>query len=181
MRKGINREKRWRHLGVPGVLTIAALLLLFIAQGGAEVTKESGRNVYHVAKAEVIKVDDVPGHVIGIVDFRGLSLLDTGEVATYTSKVMFEYTNGNGTHWGYSQTTFEDGSVTRTKAQGTTTALPNGFSEFKGTYSYIGGTGRYEGIKGEGTYSGKRMAPLTPGGPADCYQEWSGTRILPSR
>jgi hypothetical protein len=163
------------------MLTTVALFLLFATPAGAEMTKAKGQVVYHVVKAEVIKVDDVPGHVIGIVDFRGLNLLDTGEIATWTTKVMFDYTNGNGTHWANTQTTFEDGSITRTKGQGTTTSLPSGVSEFKGTYNYIGGTGRWEGIKGEGTYSGKRMAPLTPGGPADCYQEWSETRILPSR
>ena len=163
------------------MLIVVALFLLFAIQAGAEVTQEKGQIVYHVVKAEVIKVDDVPGHVVGIVDFRGLNLMDTGEIATYTTKVTFDYINGNGTHWAYSQNTFDDGSVTRAKAQGTTRSLPNGVSEFKGTYTTIGGTGRWEGVQGEGTYSGKRMAPLTPGGPADCYQEWSGTRILPSR
>jgi hypothetical protein len=161
----------------------ATLLAVFasISLAGAESMEWKGRTVYHMTKVEAIPVGDVPGHVIGIADARGLTFIDNGEVATYLSRICFDFTNGNGPHWAYGVTTYEDGSTTVVKAEGTTTALPGGASTFEGTLSYIKGTGRFEGIQGGGTYTGKRVAPLAPGGPADSYSDWSATYTLPSR
>jgi len=162
------------------ILAIAILgLFVGVSLAGAETAK--GRIVYHFFKVERIEVGDVPGHVIGVADGRGLTSFDTGEVATMLTKLMFDYTNGSGPFQSYAITSFEDGSTKVSKVQGTTTALPGGISTFKATYSYIMGSGRFEGIKGTGSLAGKRMAPLTPGGPADCYLDFTETYTLPTR
>jgi hypothetical protein len=46
--------------------------------------------------------------------------------------------------------------VGTTTAEGTT-------SRIQGTVSVLGGKGRFEGAKGEGTVSGTRLAPLATG------------------
>jgi len=158
-----------------------AMLAAFVAPplAGAETAK--GRIVYHFFKVERTEVGDVPGHGIGVADGRGLTSFDTGEVASTLFKLMFDYTNGTGPFQCYGITTFEDGSAKVSKFQGTTTALPGGISTFKATYTYIKGTGRFEGITGTGSFTGKRTAPLTPGGPADCYLDFTETYTLPAR
>ena len=160
-----------------------AILALFVGSSlaGAETIKEKSRTVYHMTKVEAIPVGDVPGHIIGIADARGLFFIEGGEVGAFSNKIWFDYTNGNGSHWAYSINTFPDGSTRVNKAQGTTTALPSGESTFEGTFTFVRGTGRWEGIQGGGSYTRKRLAPLTPGGPADCYMDSVYTYTLPSR
>jgi len=163
------------------ILTVG-ILVCFVAAplAGAETMK--GRIVFHYVKVEVIQVGDVAGHVIGVAEARGLYFDDIKkEVGTYSNRVMFDYINGSGTHWGYDLRTYEDGSTMVTKFEGTTMAGEGGISSFKGTGSFIKGTGRYEGIQGGTSYAGKRLAPLTPGGPADCYADFTGSYTVPGR
>ena len=172
------RAKLWFTL-----LTVA-IIAAFVAVplAGAEKTvNEKGRVVYHFVKAEVMQVGDVPGHIVGITDGRGLSFPDTGEVGTYLGKVTFDITNGTGPHQAYWVTTYEDKSTVITSCKGVTTARPDGTSTFEGTYTYIGGTGRFAGIQGGGSYTGKRMAPLAPGVPADTFSDYVTTYTLPSQ
>ena len=169
------RARLW--FAILAVIILAAFTIA--VQAGAETGK--GRIVYHFFKVERIEVGDVPGHVIGVADGRGLASLDTGEVATFLTKVVFDYTNGSGPFQGYCIFTFEDGSTKIYKAQGTTTALPGEVSTFKATYTYIKGTGRFEGIQGTGSFTGKRTAPLILGGPTESYQDFTETYTLPTR
>ena len=162
----------------------ACLFVVFAATPAAwadKIVKEKGRVVYHFVKVEVMEVGDVPGHILGIVDQRGLTTLDTGEVGTWSSKVMLDLTKGTGSHQSYTVTTFEDKSTSVTMAHGTTTARPDGTSAFEGTFTYIAGTGRFTGVKGEGSYTGKRMAPVAPGAPADAAMDYAATYTLPSQ
>lgn len=142
---------------------------------------DRGRVVYHAAKVDVMEVGDAPGHVLAIVDQRGLQTNQAGEVGQWSTKVFLDLTNGTGPHLSYTTVTFEDKSTMVTKANGVTTARADGTSTFEGTFDYIGGSGRFSGIKGGGKYAGKRLAPLTPGVPADIYQEYTAAYTLPSR
>jgi len=48
---------------------------------------------------------------------------------------------------------------------GTATAVDGGKRTiFEGPSECIGGTGRFEGLKGKGTYKGERVGPLKSGG-----------------
>jgi len=154
---------------------IVALTVLAVfgawSLAGAETVKTKGRTVYHFVKTEVMKVGDVPGHVVGVVDTSGLTSFDTGEVATLSQKIILDLTNGTGPHRAYFVNTFEDGSTLIGIAEGTTTAREGGISTFDGTITYTGGSGRFEGTKGGGPYTGKRMAPVVSGSPAECYSD----------
>jgi hypothetical protein len=142
--------------------------------------KESGRVVYHIPKVEVMEVPDVPGHIIAIADQRGLVTLDTGETGLWMTRVTLDLTKGNGPHHAYTVTTFEDKSTTITEGKGMTTAHPDGTSTFEGTFTYVGGTGRFAGVRGGGTYAGKRMGQLVPGVSVDLWQNYTATYKLPS-
>ncbi len=172
------RAKLW--LAILAVAILAVFIALPLA-GAEKVVQEKGRNVYHVVKAEAIPVGDVPGHIVGVAELRGLSFPDTGEVGTYSIKATLDLTNGMGTTETYAMTTFEDKSTMISLAKSSVTARPDGTSTFEGTYTYIGGTGRFEGIQGGGSYTGKRLAPLTPGLTADAFLDYVATYTLPSQ
>lgn len=141
---------------------------------------EKSRQVYHPSKVEVMQVGDVPSHVVGIADASGLSFNDSGEVANYSGKIFFDLTNGTGPHQSYTVLTFEDKSTLISLNKGMTTARPDGTSTFEGTFTYIGGTGRFSGVKGGGSYTGKRMAPWALDGAADSFSDSVATYTLPS-
>ena len=163
--------------GLVGVLCLVVCLLLSVLQVEAETSKT--RLVYRLAEVEMMEVGDVPGHVIGVIQLRGLAFAN-GEVGTYSGWVTMDYTNGSGRHEAYGVVTFEDGSAHVTKSQGTTEASEDGkISLFEGTFTYTGGAGRFEGIKGKGSYSGKRVAPLSVG--ADSYNDLTSTYTLPAK
>ena len=171
------RTKLWFAIGAVVMLAVVVALPL----AGAEIISQKVRVVYDIVKAEVIQVGDVPGHVVGVAEGRGIAFPDNGEVGTFSNRIYFDYINGSGTHWSYAQFTFEDGSTCFNKSQGTTTALPGGKSSYEGTITYIKGTGRFEGIQGGGPYAGRRLAPLAPGVPADSYFDLTATYTLRSR
>ena len=131
------------------VLLIVACLLLSVTQARAET--EKGREVFHMIKKEEIEVGDVPGHVVGVIEDKGLTFYENGEIATMSTVYTFDNTYGIGTAQGYSIYTFEDGSTQVHKWQ---ESWPEkGLT--KGTFTYLRGSGRFEGIKGSGSFTGK--------------------------
>jgi hypothetical protein len=161
---------------------IAVFGTVSLATAAEKTVNQKPRDVYHVVKAEVMQVGDVPSHIVGIFDASGLEFnMDTGEVCNYAVKVFVDLTNGTGPHQSYTVTTCTDKSTTSGLAKGVTTAQPDGTSTFEGTFTFTGGTGRFSGIKGGGSYTGKRMAPITPGGAADSFSDGVVTYTLPSQ
>ncbi len=69
------------------------------------------RETGYTAKVNVIEVDDVPGHIIGVGEFPGVLSCDDGSVATTSTKDMFDYIKGSGKFHGYNVATFEDGVI----------------------------------------------------------------------
>ena len=161
------------------MLSIAALAAFAaLSLAGAETIR--GRQVQFITKAEVIQVGDVPDHIIGIYDQTGLASFETGEVASFALKGTLDYIKGSGTIQGYTILTFEDGSTMTTKYQGTTRPDPSGKgSRWESTWAYIQGTGRWAGIQGGGTSTGRRFAPFGAG--AQAYSDVTGTYTLPPR
>jgi hypothetical protein len=43
--------------------------------------------VQNTAEVTTVEVGDVPGHIVGVVEFKGLSFFADGEVATQTLAV----------------------------------------------------------------------------------------------
>ena len=132
-----------------------------------------------MSEIEAAKVDDVPGHVVGIGEVKGLTFFDDGETAIFYGAFSFDYINGSGTFDAYIVNTFEDGSILAYEINKAETRAAKGgkISELRGQYTYIKGTGRFAGIKGGGVFSGKRIAPLSAG--ADSYTDFNGSGYLP--
>ena len=171
-----------RNWGIIGILFIAALLLMPATQAGAETMK--CRLVSYLAKAEWSPVGDVKGHVVGFYSRRGLAFFENGEVATFSNRGWFDSTKGKSTYQGYNLYTFEDGSTTTGKVEGTLTPIEGTKQRSaKGTQEYIKGTGRFEGIKGSGTHTGTQVLPYSKekGIFGDAYFDVTNTYTLPKK
>jgi len=106
-----------------------------------------------------IDVGDVPGHQVRVLEIystypnaepncEGLKAVESWGRGTS------DYINTNGSANGYTVTVLENGDKTFQRWFGIAQAVdnPDGSRKitFTGTYSYIGGTGKYAGIKGMG-------------------------------
>ncbi len=171
MRKGC---QRW---GVISLLVMGTGLLLASTDVRAETLK--WRQSEHIKKTEsIIVVGDVPDHIVGVGEGGGLAFFENGQFAIFSSTYAVDYTNGSGPHWAYSLYSFEDGSSFVIRGQGTTTAEQDGkIAVFKGTFSFNDGSGRFRGIQGSGSYTGRRLAPLAAG--AEGYRDFTATYTLP--
>jgi hypothetical protein len=131
-------------------------------------------------KVERVKVTEMKGVVIGVLDRKGLSIFDNGEIATTDCRGIFDTKKG---FQGYSSLSFEDGSTLILSWKGPTRqSRSEKYWEYGIEVDFVDGTGRFEGVKGSGSYKSKQ--PLWN----DDYKakgitlyEFSGTYDLPSK
>jgi hypothetical protein len=149
-----------RNLGIIGILFIAALLLVPAKQAVAKSMKYKISG--HVTKVEWIAVPDVEKHVIALYERRGVAIYENGESAAYHTRGTTNTIKGQGSFHGYSNYLFEDGSTIMTEYTGTMW-YPSGkkLRSLKGEGKYIKGTGRFKGIEGKVSFTGKIIAPYT--------------------
>ena len=145
-------------LGLIGFLLILALLLGSTTQATAETLNYKLFN--HVTKAEVFPIPDAEGHEVTVTTREGVNRFENGEMAWVKAIIIRD---GTKTAWSFDQyvmMTFNDGSiiVTRTKGAAQPTATAGALST-KWTGEIIHGTGRFQGIKGTSTSSGKVLPP----------------------
>ena len=138
----------------------------------------TSRRVQGTAEVTTAEVGDVPGHIVGVVEFKGLTFFADGEIATHVNPATFDLTNGSGPHQGYVVHYFDDGSTSVERYQGEARLSPDGKrTTVTGTFQCIGGTGRFAGLEGEGTYRGERLGALQTGDYV--YVDTSGSCTVP--
>lgn len=164
-----------------GILVISAWVLGSFIQAGAETLRIKVSS--YSTQVEVIQVGDMEGHIIMPHTRRGLAFFENGDVATYTCWAMGDLIKGKGTADGYTMFTFEDGSTIVYKFKGIWEPGPRGFPVGKGTGEFTKGTGRYEGIKGGLTWSGKFYTGYSKekGTLGDSVLEVTATYTLPQK
>lgn len=114
--------------------------------------KESGRYVNLTPKTSCTKVGDVEGHVVCTFESQGVLFSDSGEIGKRVVRGMIDYTKGVGTNQGHSVTTFGDGSSRTSSWKGVAKRDADNSRYSEGTYTCIGGSGRYVGIKCNGKW-----------------------------
>ena len=164
--------------------SIFSFVLLFafgpiVTEAGAETM--NCKLISMVERMETVQISDLEGVVIGVMDRKGLSVFENGDIATTTCRGTFDTKKG---FQGYSALAFEDGSTIVVAWKGPTSRVPPGgkFGGYSFTFEYTKGTGRFEGIKGSGTITAKfpnwdkdfRAKGFT-------YYEFTGTYTLPSQ
>jgi hypothetical protein len=170
-----------RNLGIIGILYIAVWLLVPATQAKAETVKS--KYTTQLTKMEYVLLPDVKGHVAIVYERRGVAIFEN-EVAAVTISGMAEFTKGEGSFMGYTQTIYEDGSTTLARVTGSKVFAPDGklrlYKEMKG--EYIKGTGRFEGIKGNLSYTGREITPYTKDETKqDNWIEVTATYTLPKK
>jgi hypothetical protein len=136
-------------------LVVSASVAGALAIGGvarAGEMQESGQYVNLAPKVSCSKVGDAEGHVVCSFEAQGVLIDGNGEMGARVVRGTIDYTNGVGTNQGHSVTTFGDGSTRTSAWQGMAKrdAQNNRYSE--GTYTCVGGSGRFAGIKCDGTW-----------------------------
>ena len=103
-----------------------------------------------------IEVGDVEGHVVAVFENKQVWVSEiTGERSTAISRGTMDFNTktGQGTASGYSTMTYASGD----KRFGSYEGKIVGKGRWKGTFTDIGGTGKYEGCKGGGTWESQSL------------------------
>lgn len=154
------------------LLALTAIASLVVGVAGSAHADETLkiRTVMHAISVQSHEVGDVDGHVVSVTHYSGLVSLPDGGIGTTSFTAAVDYIKGSGpVVFNYQNFTFNDGSVLWVKYSGTTT-VEGTKSVFKGSGTVIGGKGRYDGAKGDLTFSGARLVPLATG--ADLYSDF---------
>ena len=132
------------------------------------------RNVYHNVKWEQVNVGDEDGHVIAVAENKGITTNLEGKwfADGYSERSMaiddMNLKTGLGSGQGYGETTDRDGNKWYYTWEGN--GLKGGkfgTGYWAGTWTMVKGTGRFEGIKGKGTWQS-----YNAGGQS--YTDWEG-------
>ncbi len=165
----LNRRFAWLSAG-----TLVTGLMLLAHSAIAQDAPPQGRIVYHVSKVEAFDVGGhVEGHLLGVLQGFGVYFTANGEIANTIWTVIFDTVRGGGTAQGYQVNVFLDGSRSTIALKGTVQADEEGSRHYEGTWVCLGGTDRFEGSVGGGTYTGESMISLLDSG-AVAYLELSG-------
>jgi hypothetical protein len=169
-------------------ITVAFVLASVLSLGFAPIVIQAGAETMNfklvsmVEKREMVKVTETEGVWLGVIDRKGLSIFDNGEIATTSCRAAIDTKRG----WlGYSSMIFEDGSTLLVSWKGPTSEsrpADGKYYEYGIAAEFAEGTGRFKGIKGSGTFTSKQ--PLWD----DDYKskgftayEFSGTYTLSSQ
>jgi hypothetical protein len=112
----------------------------------------SSRYIDQKSKSEFVKVGDKEGHVVGSYSTTGVETYDNGEIALRFVGGTFDFVNWAGPVAGRTLVVHEDGSTITYEWEGATKFDEKKASFSEGTHRCASGTGRFEGIKCEGTW-----------------------------
>ncbi len=140
------------------IIVTGVLFLVPVPQATAETLNFKTFN--HTTKMEAVPMPDVEGHSVGVIVREGVAVFENGELSWHKVTQSFNMTKGAGTVDSYLVCTFLDGSTFMVHTKGTLGATPQGApSAAKTAGDIIGGTGRFQGIKGTMTVSAKMLPP----------------------
>lgn len=123
--------------------------------GDKEKLKATGTSV--TVKFEKIDISDEEGHIIAIFENKQVWFTEgTDEKSTAISRGIMDFNakTGKGTLSGYSVRTYKNGEKWFSRYEG----KPAGKGRWEGTHTYHGGTGKYEGMTGSGTWKTQSLA-----------------------
>lgn len=105
--------------------------------------------------------NDIPGHELSIVEISGLQRSTDAQWAdarvTYWG--LGELISGNGTQRGYFIDEHTDGATDRGTFEAQI-ATSGGETVLEGTFTFTGGTGKFNGLTGGGTFRSRMTSPV---------------------
>ncbi len=166
--------------GLTGILVISACLILSVTQAGADTMKFRVSNV--VTKGEVYPVGDVEGHNLVFVIRDGAVTLENGEAGSMKALFISDVMPKGGSFLGYLILTFADGStILLSFRPGTFSPDPEGKFALiqQGSGELVNGSGRFKGIKGTMSMTGKVLKPTKGEVGGKGYNDFTLTYTLP--
>ena len=139
-----------------------------------EKQKYKSHGASYTVKWEQIEVGDEEGHVVAVTESKQIYFDElTGErwAGQAVSMIDINLKTGQGFVQGYGSVTDKDGD----KQFRTHEGKPVGKGHWKGTWTSVGGTGKYEGVKGGGTWDSYSL------GPRESYLEIEGEMEMPGQ
>ena len=145
------------------ILSLVVLTALGLSNSHvfAEGGKISGVGTLNYTKQEAMPVTEAEGNLLLLGELQGINKNTSGNDymngANVTNREIVQLYQGNGPHSGYC-TLSKDGNTATALWKGdvTTVMASDGTPQtsFKGTWKYVAGTGKLDGIKGQGEYNG---------------------------
>jgi hypothetical protein len=125
---------------------------------------------------------DAQGHALLLGERRGVANFEDGTAAVYHTSFTCDLSNGAGPCEGYSDLTFMDKSQTFSKWK-LNVEVPEGkqLPALKGTGNFIRGTGKYEGIEGNISFSGYYITPYNEVTKGDQVVQVESSYKLPAK
>jgi hypothetical protein len=163
---------------------LTTFVLTIVPNAGAQSVTVKWKTFNYINKAEGNLYGGDKKHLVGIFTRRGLSVYENGEVALTSSwgTVDNEITKGVGRAEVFNLFTFEDGSTIMAKYNMKSILSPK---DSKHKYEFSGeftdGTGRFKGIKGNISGSGKQYTPIAGDTKGESIFEGTGTYTLPPK
>lgn len=115
-----------------------------------------GRSVAYAVRETWTPMGDHARHGAGTRKLAGVSFFEDGRVGTTTAEGTYVSDIGLGAFQQIGTVSLSDGSTIMFKYEGTSKPADGNTNTFKGTVAIIEGTGQFQGIKGEGTFTGTR-------------------------
>jgi len=158
-------------------LSLVLLLLLTVAfVQAAEKGKVTAREVMYATNYQSIPVGDVEGHIVFLYEAKGIGFWEPWGAALAKESGIGDRTKGLGSNEAYTIITYPDGSTITIKGKGETKSAgpgKTGAGGGEGTWSFVSGTGKFQGIQGEGTSKWWHL------GPGQYYVDFEGEYTLP--
>ncbi|HJY64983.1 MAG TPA: hypothetical protein VJ455_12570 [Ignavibacteria bacterium] len=120
---------------------------------------------YEITTNDFITVNDTADHKIGRATGLGSVIFSDGTQGLVKVYFIYDYIKGNGDFTEYYDITLiGDTSKLTVQAKGESIGSSNGYAPlFTGTVTISGGSGKFEGLYGEGSCSGNRNESLITG------------------
>jgi hypothetical protein len=162
-----------------GVLVISSFVLASVIQAGAETMK--CKNIATATKDERISVSDEERHTLGLQLMEGLAYCENGEIAKIKHHALIDAMPPKGGQAiGYTIYTFDDGSTIVIRFQRLMVPDQSGGISAKASSEIIKGTGRFQGIKGTASATGKNFL-ATKDEAARVFNDSTLTYTLPAK
>lgn len=151
-----------------GAAALSILVILTLAPGASAQmgTSISGTIAATYTQMDTVMVNQADMHMMLMGISSGTNTC-TSEAkfmdgATATNMSYSDLKQGNGPHQGYVKFVKDGDSITAKWSGKVTTTMPAEGApkvNFEGTFTYMSGTGQFQGIKGDGTYKGSFTSP----------------------
>ena len=120
----------------------------------------AGSIAAHVKSQSVIAVPDQPGHDLSLAEVTGTHKTSDANwnnaILTYVGTT--DLIDGKGTQHGFYVNTRPDGDREWGTFEARVTTV-NGLPNAEGSYQVVGGTGRFKGMSGKGTFNTRMTSP----------------------